>query len=97
MITNLKDDAGKIIAYCEWRLVGPSGYEAPNADHIWVNAIWVHDDYRHLNKIGMIIDEIMANTPQAMFGYFSRGKYGDRMKMFTREQWERRRTSCDVI
>lgn len=97
MITSLKDEGGKIIAYCEWRLVGPSGYECPNAQYIWINDIWVHPKERFTLRINRIIDEIMRDYPQAEYGYFTRGKYGGRMKQFTRSQWERRRVAYEVV
>jgi hypothetical protein len=97
LITSLKDEHGKIVAYCEWRLVGPSGYEIENGEYVWVNDIWVHGEFRHAGKLNRIIDEIMRDTPQAKYCYFTRGKYGERMKMFTRAQWERRRKAYEQV
>lgn len=97
MLTNLKDEKGKIICYVEWRLVGPSGLEVPSGDYVWVNDIWVHEDYRFKNKINRIIDEILRGFPQIKFCYFQRGKYGDRMKMLNRSQLERLRKVYDVV
>lgn len=97
MITSLKDDDGKIIAYCEWRLVGPSGYEAENGTYVWVNDMWVHEAFRDTDKVRRIIDEIMRLVPQAKYCYFQRLKKNDRIRMYSREQWERRRMSLDQL
>lgn len=97
MVTSLKDDEGRIIALCEWRLVGPSGYEVENGHYIWVNEIWVHRSFERTSRINRIIDEIMRFVPQAKYCYFKRAKYGERMKIFTREQWERRRMAYDNL
>lgn len=97
MITNLKDSDGKIIAYCEWRLVGQSGYEIPNGEYIWVNDMWVHPNYRNKNKLGRIVDEIMRIVPQAQYCYFQRKDVDDKIHIWSRTQWERRRKSYEVI
>lgn len=91
MITNVKDSDGKIIAYCEWRLVGPSGNEVPNGEYIWINDMWVHPSYRFKNQINRIIDEIMRLVPQAKYGYFQRKDKNMKLHIFTRDQFERRR------
>lgn len=96
MVTTIKDDEGRVIALCEWVLVGKSGYEMETGEYIFVREIWVHESERYSKKINLMIDEIMALVPQARYGYFTRGKYGDRIKMFTREQWERRRSFGEV-
>jgi hypothetical protein len=97
MITTLKDDIGRIIAYCEWRLVGQSGYDKEDGEYVWINDIWVHQDFERTKRINRIIDEIMRIAPSAKWGYFVRGKYGFRKKMFSREQFERRRNTYDAL
>jgi len=91
MITSLKDSEGRIIAYCEWRLVGPSGLEVPSGEYIWVNDMWVHPAFRRAHKVNRIIDEIMRGCPQAKYCYFQRKDVSDRLRLYTREQFERRR------
>lgn len=97
MITSLKDDSGRIIAFCEWRLVGQSGYDKEEGEYVWINDCWVHEDYRRTNKFNRIIDEILRAAPTAKWGYFVRGKYGFRKKIFSREQFERRRNAYDAL
>lgn len=95
MITNLKDNHGKIIAYCEWRLVGQSGYEVPNGEYVWINDAWVHPEFRHLGKIERIIDEVMRSAPSAQYGYFQRKDHNEKLRIFTKQQFERRRMTHD--
>lgn len=97
MVTSLKDTEGRIIAFCEWRLVGQSGYEVPNGEYVWVNDCWVHEDYRMEKRINRIIDEIMRAVPQAKYCYFQRKNKNEKLRIFTREQWERRRMSYDNL
>lgn len=91
MITTLKDDGGKIVAYCEWRLVGRSGLEVPSGEYLWINDCWVHNDYRQKYRINRIIDEVMRACPQARYGYFQRKNVSDKVHIWTRSQFERRR------
>ncbi len=97
MITSLKDQDGKIIAYCEWRLVGQSGQEVPSGEYIWINDCWVHEDYRHTHKVGRIIDEVVRIVPNFKYGYFQRKDYNDKLRIFTKNQWERRRQVYDSL
>lgn len=97
MLTALKDDDGKVIAYCEWRLVGPSGYEVPNGQYIWINDIWVWPGLRNTGRIKRIIDEIMRLAPDAKYGYFQRLDYNTKIRIFPREQFERRRMIYDFL
>ena len=96
MISSIKDPEGKIIAYCEYRLVGQSGYETPNGDHIWVNDVWIHHEYRFKGNMNRIIDNIMVSFPQANYGYFQRKDVNMKLHIYSRRQWERRRKVYEV-
>jgi len=91
MITSLKDGKGRIIAYCEWRLVGPSGYEMENGQYVWVNDCWVHSSYRYDHRINHLIDEVMQIVPSAKYCYFQRKNKNGKLRIFTHSQMERRR------
>lgn len=97
MITSLKDEDGRIICYAEWRLVGKSGFDVECGEYVWLEDLWVHPAFERTKRIGRIIDEILRIAPSAKYGYFKRGKYGFRMKIFTREMWERRRATYDEL
>ncbi len=97
MITSLKDEQGRVIAYAEWRLVGPSGYEVEDGEYVWLSDLWVHQDFERTKRINRIIDEVMRMVPNAKWCYFTRHKYTGRKKMFSREQWERRRNAYDSL
>jgi hypothetical protein len=97
MVTTLKDDAGKVIALCEWRLVGQSGQEVPSGEYIWVNDCWVHEEFRMKHRINRIIDEIMRTVPTAKYCYFQRKDVSRKVHLYSRSQWERRRNSYDNL
>ena len=97
MVTCLKDKEGRIIAYCEWRLVGDSGLEVPNGRYVWVNDLWVHRVFRGKNKVNRIIDEIMRMVPQADYCYFQRKHVNEKLHLYTRHQMERKRMAYEKI
>lgn len=97
MVTVLKDNEGKVISYCEWRLVGQSGHETPSGEYVWVNDFWVHEDYRLKHKVERIIDEVMRIVPQARYCYFQRKDKNMKLRIFTRNQMERRRNAYEVV
>jgi hypothetical protein len=95
MITTLKDLDGKVVCYCEWRLVGPSGYDCENGEYVWINDMWIHETFRNKYKVNRIIDEVMRICPQANYCYFHRKNKNDKIRIYTRSQWERRRHAYD--
>ena len=98
MVTSLKDEDGRIVAYAEWRLVGPSGYEMENGEYVWISDLWIHSDFERTKRINRLIDEVMMLVPMsAKYCYFTRHKYGGRKKMFSKEFWERRRNRYDSL
>jgi len=97
LITKLKDDDGKIIAYCEWRLVGKSGFDKVNGEYVWVEDLWVHPMFERTNRINRIIDEIMRLVPSAKYCYFQRKKYNDKLRIVSRETWQRHRHAFDRL
>lgn len=97
MITSLKDNEGRIVAYCEWRLVGQSGLETPSGEYIWINDIWIHEYYRNKCYINRVIDEIMILVPQAKYCYFQRRDVNNKLHLWSRSQFERRRNRYDKL
>ena len=91
MLCKKEDAEGRVIAYCEYRLVGQSGYECPNGKYIYVHDLWVHESVRHQHLVNEIINDIMTLVPQAEYCYFQRKDYNERVRLFTRSQMERRR------
>ena len=92
MLTKYHDDDGRIIAYAEWLRVGQSGYTQDNGDYIWVQDMWVHEEYRFQHKVADIIDSVMSKIPEAKYCYFNRDKNGEsRLRIYTQAQMERRR------
>lgn len=91
MITTVKDDSDRVVAYAEWRQVGPSGFDVLGGAYIYIAQLWIHDDYKNTGLISEIITQILQAAPEAKHGYFNRKKYGDRMsKVFNRESFENR-------
>jgi len=98
MVTRFTDKLdGKIVAYCEWRLVGPSGYECENGKYVWVNDLWVHPSFRNKYKVNRMIDEIMRIVPQAEYCYFQRKDVSNKVHLYSRSQMERKRHSYEEV
>jgi len=93
LVISLKDNTGRIIAYCEMRVVGPSGYEIQDGEYLWVNDMWAHLEFRKTGIMGRMIDEIMIVLPQINYCYFQRKDKNERVRIYSRRNWERRRKS----
>jgi len=97
VVTTLKNENGFVIAYCEWRLVGPSGYEVDHGEYIWINDMWVHESMRNKSLVNQFIDEIMRIVPQAKACYFQRKDVSEKVRIYNRNNWERRRRTTDAL
>lgn len=93
MITTVKDSEGRVIAFCEWRLVGRDGLESSNGRYVWVNDCWVHEAFRNMSLVSRIIDDVMTAVPRAEYCYFQRKDVNDKLHLYSRRQWERRRNA----
>jgi hypothetical protein len=92
MITTIKDEDRKVICFCEWRLVGQSGFEMENGKYVWVNDLWIHESVRGQSKLYDIIEDIFAIVPETTeYCYFQRKEHNNRVRIFTRSQMERMR------
>lgn len=87
MITTVPDSQGRVIAWIEWRQVAQSGFDKIRGEYVWVNDLWVHPDHRNQGLISQMIDKILYKAPDAQYGYFTRKKYGNRMRIWKREQF----------
>ena len=96
MIVTSKDESGKVIAYCEWRLVGPSGFDKLEGEYVYIADLWIHQSYRGIGILNEIIDKILLIAPSAKACYFTHKKYGDRMSRLWKREGFERRVACGI-
>lgn len=86
MITSLKDENDKIIAYIEWHVLGLDGQFKEQGEVISVQDLWIHDDYRGKNTLNKLIKTVDENflTWSAQIIVFFEAKYNFRKKLFRR-------------
>jgi len=90
MVTVVKDDDERVIGYIEWNIVGPSGYEVLNGEYIFIKNFWITPDLRGDKTIfRRLVSQILRKGLSAKFGYFTRKKYGGKMKIYPREFFEK--------
>lgn len=87
MLELIKDDQGNIHAVCEYYVVDKDGHMKDDGEFIWVNEVEVAPQYRNNGNLRSFVSKIVAMYPQAKYGYFSRRKYNDRVRMYSKEQW----------
>jgi hypothetical protein len=90
MLSSYKDENGKIIGFIEWWQTGQSGIQKFRGEYVWINEMWIHEDYRDGKAImNTLIRDVLRKAPDAKFGYFQRKKYNDRVsRLHTREEFE---------
>lgn len=79
-----RDD--KIICFCDWTLVDEQGSVDNFGRYVFVRELWVHREWRGKRLIRKIISSVIEKAPSAVYAYWERRKYGDRIKLFTREE-----------
>jgi len=90
LISISKDNDGRVIGYIEWRQVGQSGFDKVCGEYVWLQNLWIHEQFRGKGILQELISDILMKAPDAKYGYFTREKYNHRMsKSFKRESVER--------
>jgi GNAT superfamily N-acetyltransferase len=89
MVTTIQNDCGYVVALIEWRQVAASGFDKYGGEYIFVNDVWIHEDYRGQSLLHELISKVLLIAPEAKFCYYQRRKYDDRMsKLMRRELYE---------
>ncbi len=87
MIEVLKDQDGKIIAYCEWTLTDPRGIQTNGGTHIYIYDLWT---YKRNGSIPKIIKAIYKKTPTAENVYWvRRDKYPNRTTIYNKRRFSK--------
>ena len=86
MIEHRLDKDGKVEAYCTWRIVNADGRMDDLGKFVFVDELWIHKSVFKKSYIRDFIKTISEKAPTAMYGYWVRPKYGNRSKIFSREQ-----------
>lgn len=91
MVSTSHDGLGKIVGYIEWRQVGPSGFDKPFGEYVWIHDFWIHEPERGQGYVfAELVNDVLEKSTGAKFAYFRRGKYNGRVsKVYTREHFER--------
>ena len=91
MISTSKDEQRRVIGYIEWRQVGQSGFDKLNGEYVWVNYMWIHEDYRGNKDIfRQLVNNILFMANDAKWCYFKKDKYNENMsKLYTRADFIR--------
>lgn len=88
MISKSLDSYERIIGYIEWREVGQSGFDKYQGEYIWVNDMWIHEEFRNGETFKELVNDVLFKAPQAKWCYFKRGKYKGRLsKLYTRNEF----------
>ena len=74
MISVIKDDNEKVISLVEWRQVGRSGFDVEGGEFVWLQNLWIHNEYRGKGLLQEMISDILMRAPEAKWGYFTREK-----------------------
>lgn len=88
MITVSKDNDGRVIAYMESRQVGQSGFDKFRGEYLWINDLWIHNDYKNNWAVyRQLMNTTLFKAMDAKWMYFNRKKYGGRVsKLYSREK-----------
>lgn len=90
MISVIQDIDDKVIGYVEWRQVGQSGFDKVGGEYVWLQNLWIHHEFRGRSILQQLIADVLAKSPEAKYGYFTREKYDNRMsRLFNRASVER--------
>jgi len=99
LISTSKNNDGLVIAYCEWRNVGQSGFDKLHGEYVYIADIWIHDSHHNDWSIYReFMNEIFQKALHAKFMYFQRRKYQGRMsRVYTKERIMKLVDKCPMM
>jgi len=84
----IKDDKGTLLGVLDfWVVDGVSGKLDDNGNCIFINEIYIDPGSRNMDMIPKFIDSVTKRVPQAMWGYFRRAKYNNRIRCYPKYKW----------
>lgn len=88
MISTVKDDNDRVVAYLEWRQVGQSGIDKFRGEYLWINDLWIHPDYNSRWDVYRdLMNQTLFKAMDTKWMYFRRQKYGGRVsRLYSRER-----------
>ncbi len=94
MISTIKDEQDRVIAYAEYSIVDIRGDYTLYGDYCFIFDVWVHDKYRRLGLLKRLLRENRNKHPYVTYIYWMRNKYKNRMSKYeVREVIHGRRSS----
>ena len=87
MISTVKDNGDKVIAYAESRVVGQSGFDKLNGEYLYIADLWIHESQKNNYDIYRdLMNDIFFKAKSVKWIYFQIKKYGGRQsKNYSRE------------
>ena len=81
------DNDGNIKGCLEWYLVDREGHLDDKGEYVWIQDVYICKHYRNNGVLKEFIRTVTKRIPWAKYGYFKRGKYNDRVHIYTRSKW----------
>lgn len=100
MIEVLKNSTGYIYAYIEWETVDYFGNSADSSKYIFVQNIWIHEDWERTGAIRELIKDVAKSkfSRNAEWIYWRRSKYNNRVsKLYHRSQFLKEKENVKAI
>ena len=91
MLETIRDKDKNILAVCEYYVVDDEGHFNESGQYIWIEQLEFSSmvNGNGLGYVQEFIKRIIKNVPWCKAGYFRRGKYNNRVKLYSRRRWEK--------
>ena len=83
------DGKGNLTGFVDYRVVNEKGDYDNKGEYVFINNWHINPECRNKHSIATYAKRVMDLVPWAKYGYFLRGKYKDKMIMYSREKWEK--------
>lgn len=80
MVTVIKDEKDKIVAYAEYRIVGKDGKDDEFGEYVWINYCWVHPSIRFHGALKKMVTH--EYKPYVKWIYFIRSIHNERTRIY---------------
>ena len=82
MVTSIKDNEGKVIAYAEYRIVDKNGIDTKEGEYCWINDCYIAPQFRYCGLLKEMLRIEFKKHNWVRWIYFIRSIHNERTRIY---------------
>ena len=81
------DKEGNLTGVVDFWIVDKDGKLDEKGEYVWIADWFINPKYRNNGMIAVFAQKVIDKVPNAKWGYFGRGKYNNRIRIYSKRKW----------